>query len=154
MYPNEKYYELHKERINTMPPPEPKTFDNQIFLGASLVMRSIEKNERLLKILEEVFPGKCEIIFSLVEYYLIRRESASQLYKHYLYNHCTTLYYISNKIQLSKLFNEYVDHDIISSFLFKWLNYHMFLKALANRIDIDFDSTNRNVSSKNMVKQK
>ena len=148
MNPNEKYYEIHKEAIIDKPLLEVKEFDNQVHLGASLVMRSIAEKEGLLDILESSFPGKSEIIFSLVEYYLIRRDSASQLYKYA--DHYTKLNYIPNETELSKLFNEYLDHELISKFLSEWMNYRLSLKTFSNHIDIDFDSTNRNVSSRSI----
>ena len=150
MNPNEKYYEVHKELISDKPLLEAKEFDNQVHLGASLVMRNIAKKEGLLEILESSFPGKSEIIFSLVEYYLIKRDSAAQLYKYYLTDHYTELNYIPSEAELSKLFNEYLDHELISKFLSKWMNYRFSLKTFSNHIDIDFDSTNRNVSSKSI----
>lgn len=151
MNPNEKYYEIHKEKLIDKPLLESKEFDNQVHLGASLVMRTIAKKEGLSKILKETFKGRDEIIFSLVEYYLIRRDSASQLYKYYLRDHYTELNYIPSEASLSKLFNEYIDHEIISTFLTKWMNYRLRLNTFNNQIDIDFDSTNRNVSSKSIL---
>lgn len=151
MNPNENYYSIHKDELNNKPLLETKEFDNQVHLGASLMMRSIAKNEGLLEILEQSFPGKSEILFSLVEYYLIRRDSASQLYKYYLSDHYTELNYIPNETELSKLFNEYIDHESISQFLSIWMNYRLSLKSFSNHIDIDFDSTNRNVSSKGLT---
>ena len=150
MNPNEKYYEIHKEAISDKPLLIAKEFDNQVHLGASLVMRNIAKKEGLLDILESSFPGKSEILFSLVEYYLIRRDSAAQLYKYYLADHYTKLNYIPSETELSKFFNEYLDHELISEFLSKWMNYRLSLKSFTNHIDIDFDSTNRNVSSRNI----
>lgn len=151
MYPNEKYYSLHKEAILDKPLAEPNEFDNEVHLGANLVIRSIAKKEGLLKIMDESFPGKSDILLSLVEYYLLKRDSASQLYKYYLRDHYSKLNYIPNEANLSKLFNEYLDHDMISTFLSAWLNYRVGLKTFSNHIDIDFDSTNRNSNSKNLT---
>ena len=151
MHPNEKYYELHSDVIAQNPLEDSKEFDNQVHLGASLVIRSIANNEGLFPILQDVFKGYAEIIFTLVEYYLIRRDSSSQLYKYYLRDHYTDLNYIPSETKLSKLFNEYIDHDLISDFLTKWMNYRLSLKTFSNRVYIDFDSTNRNVSLKSIL---
>lgn len=147
MNPNEKYFELHKDAVFNKPLMETKEFDNQVHLGASLMMRSIAKKEGLLDILKSSFPGKSELLFSLVEYYLLKRDSAAQLYKYYLSDHYSELNYIPSEAILSKFFNEYLDHEKISSFLSNWMNYRLTLKTFSNNIEIDFDSTNRNVSS-------
>lgn len=151
MNPNDKYYDLHKDEIGNKPLGEPKEFDNQVHLGASLIIRSVAKNEGLLNILNESFPGKGEILLSLVEYYLIRRDSASQLYKYYLRDHYSELNYIPTESTLSNLFNVYLGHDLISDFLSKWLNYRINLTSFSNHVDIDFYSTNRNSNSKSLT---
>ena len=151
MNPNDKYYDLHKEEIDSKPLGEIKEFDNQVHLGASLIIRSVAKSVGLLSVLNESFPGKSEILLSLVEYYLIRRDPASQLYKYYLRDHYSELNYIPNESTLSNLFNVYLNHDLISDFLSKWLNYRVNLNSFSNHVDIDFDSTNRNSNSKSLT---
>lgn len=151
MHPNEKYYEIHSEAKMQEPLKEPPVFDDSIYLGASVLIRSICKKEGLTKILDDCFPGKADLIISLAEYYSIRRDSTSQLFKYYARNHFTNLNYIPTDTELSKLFNEQIDEKGIRNFLEKWLKYRLSLKNKCKNIEIDFDSTNRNVSSKNIV---
>lgn len=150
MNPNDKYYDLHKEKISNKALGEPKEFDNQVHLGASLLIRSVAQSEGLTNILNESFPGKTELLLSLSEYYLLRRDSASQLFKYYLSDHYSELNYIPSETSISNLFNIYLDHKIISNFLSSWMNYRVSLNGFSNHIDIDFDSTNRNSNSKNL----
>lgn len=151
MNPNEKYYEIHKEIKNLEPLKEPPVFDDTIYIGASLLCKKICKKEGLINILEECFPGKSDLIITLAEYYSIRRDSTSQLFKYYLSNHFTNLNYIPSDTELSKLFNEQIDNVGIKNFLEKWLKYRLSCKGKCKNIDIDFDSTNRNISSSNIV---
>lgn len=150
MHPNNKYYELHKERITEDSLLEVKEFDNQIHLGAEMVLRKIAEDEGLSTILNECFDGRSNIILSLVDYFLIRRDSSAQLFKYFLRDHYTDLNYIPSETELSNLFNDFFNHENISNFLTRWMNYRVSNKKHHSYIDIDFDSTNRNVSSKSI----
>lgn len=149
MNPNEKYFEIHPEFIDLLP--ETKTekmvFDSQIYLGASVLIRTAAEKTGLTSILEQHYPGYTELIMTLLEYYMIERESAAQLYKYYLYNHFTSLNYIPTEKEISSLFNEVLTHESIQQFLMDWMKVN--LKNHSNaQIAIDFDSTNFNIGSK------
>lgn len=147
MHPNEKYFELHPERDSEKPLDEVTQFDKQVHLGAPLVLRKIAKREGLDAALKESFPGYDELMMTLLEYYLFRRESASQLYKYYLYDHYTELNYIPSESKLSRFFTEYLSHERISAFLEKWMEYRCSRLPNGSAIDIAFDSTSFNISS-------
>lgn len=149
MHPNEKFFDLHPEMINLLPEAknDKMVFDNQIFLGASVILRLAAQKTGLSNILKQHFPGQAELIQTLIEYYVLERESASQLYKYYLYNHFTTLNYIPSEKELSILFNDILSHDVIQTFLNDWMKVQ--LQQLENtNIAVDFDSTNFNIGSK------
>ena len=146
MHPNEKYYELHSEMSADKPLPEQNTFDSQIHLGQSMILRTSAARTGITGLLKECFPGYSELIQTLVEYYMVERESAAQLYKYYLYDHYTELNYIPNETQLSRFFCEYMDHEKIQKFKNEWLKQRLNIEP-EGRIDIDFDSTNFNISS-------
>lgn len=148
MNPNGRYYDIHKEAIEEKPLDEPAQFDSQVHIGASMAMRKIARDEGLSEILERSFPGRSELIMSLVEYYMIRRDSAAQLYKYYLSDHYTELNYVPSETEISNLFNKRMVHEAISGFLSGWMTHRLSLKTASRHIDLDFDSTNRNVSSK------
>ena len=85
--------------------------------------------------------------FLILEYYFFRRESASQLYMYYLYDHYTELNYIPSESKLSRFFTEYLSHERISAFLEKWMEYRCSRLPNGSAIDIAFDSTSFNISS-------
>lgn len=146
MHPNEKYYDLHRENRKEKPLEEPGIFDSQISIGAPMVLRTTAGRLGITGLLEKCFPGYSEIIQTLLEYYMTERESAAQLYKYYLRDHYTELNYIPSETFLSQLITERIDHEKITQFKNEWME--MRLEGAANRwVDIDFDSTNFNVSS-------
>lgn len=147
MNPNERYFELHPDSITKKPENEPGVFDDQIHIGSSMLLRAAAEHVGLTRILRQVFRGYDELIQSLLEYYMLERESASQLFKYYLRDHYTGLNYIPSEAALSKFFNDYLTHDKIKEFLNLWLTTQL---SYSNTkcIDINFDSTNFNVSSK------
>ena len=147
MHPNEKYFDHHPEQLKMMPAPEKVVFDNQIFLGASVLLRASAKRTGLSETLDKHFPGYGEVIQTLLEYYMLERESAAQLYKYYLYNHYTSLNYIPSESALSRLLNEDISHDKIQSFLSDWMTKQISQRG-DSHIEVDFDSTNFNVGSK------
>ena len=146
MNPNEKYYDLHADAKIEKPMEEAGIFDEQIHVGGSMVLRAAAQKIGLTKALAQVFPGYEELIQSLLEYYITERESASQLFKYYLYDHYTGLNYAPTEAKLSKFFNDYLSHEKIKRFLELWMKQRISL--IQNpRINIDFDSTNFNVHS-------
>ena len=149
MHPNEKYFELHPGSNDKPELEEPGIFDDQIHIGASVLLRAAANKVGLTRILKQNFPGYDELIQCLLEYYILERESASQLFKFYLRDHYTELNYIPSDSTLSNFFNDYLSHERIKEFLEAWLKEQLSHSNTAN-IDINFDSTNFNVSSKNM----
>ena len=149
MNPNEKYFEHHPECKISRPLEEPGIFDNQIHVGSSMILRAAAKKTGLTQTLRITFPGYEELIQSLLEYYILERESASQLFKYYLRDHYTELNYIPSDATLSNFFNDYLTHQRIKGFLEKWMKLRL-SDAKNAWIDIDFDSTNFNVSSVNV----
>ena len=147
--PNEKYFDLHPEYIKKIPTVENKVFDTQMHIGTSMLLREISKRIGLYETLKESFSGYEEIIQTLLEYYMLERESVSQLYKYYLYNHYTELNYIPSEKKLSVLFNEYLTYESIAKFLQKWMEKQL-SKVKDGTIEIDFDSTNFNIGSKSI----
>ncbi len=151
MHPNENYFLLHKEMRSQQPLPEERIFDSQIYIGANLLLRKIGELEGLLPLLKEVFKEKAEMIFSLLEYYIIRRDSTAQLYKYYRRNHYSELNYIPSESTISNLFTEFLDHEVIFDFCQKWMKRRVEKMGKNGVIDIDFDSTNYNVSSTGII---
>ena len=149
MHPNDKYFEIHPEQEKKKPLEKTGDFDSQIHIGSSIVLRSSAARLGITGLLKEYFPGYDELIQTLIEYYMVERESAAQLYKYYLYDHYTELNYIPNETMLSRIFGEYLDHERITKFKNAWLKRRLDMDPEA-RIDIDFDSTNFNVSSKEL----
>lgn len=148
MHPNDRYYELHPEMIGEDTKlKEDRVFDTQIHIGASMLLRAAADKVGLLQVLQESFPGHSELIQTLVEYYILEKESASQLYKYYLYDHYTELNYIPSDATLSRLFNEYLTHDRIMTFLNSWMKKRLQMMGDDATVEIDFDSTNFNVNS-------
>lgn len=147
MNPNNKYFELHPEELPKQPLEEAKEYDSIVKIGASVLLRKIATREGVLPMLKECFPGYEELIMSLLEYYLIEKESASQIFQYYLYEHYTELNYIPSESKISQLFNDYLSDQRVSEFLEKWMNYRCSLLPKDSVIDIAFDSTNYNVSS-------
>ena len=147
MHPNDRYYEIHPERTEQRPLQQTSDFDSQIHLGTSILLRASAARIGLTGLLKEYFPGYSELIQTLVEYYMTERESVSQLYKYYLYDHYTEMNYIPSDTMLSDVFGEYIDHERISKFKNAWLERRLNMDPDI-QIDIDFDSTNFNISSK------
>lgn len=150
MNPNLKYYELHPECELPINCSVEQLFSNQISIGANAVIREIAGKEGLLSILQKHFSGYADLILSLIEYYLIEQNSAAQLYKFYAENHFTGLNYIPSESTISNLFNKILSEKNVSLFLQDWLNYRV-SKIGDSKIDIDFDSTNFNISSKKII---
>lgn len=146
MHPNDKYFEIHPESIEQRPLEKREAFDSQIHIGQSLLLRSSAARLGITGLLKEYFPGYSELIQTLLEYYMVERESAAQLYKYYLYDHYTELNYIPSETELSRLFGEYLDDEKITMFKNAWLRQRLNMDT-GQRIDIDFDSTNFNISS-------
>ena len=151
MNPNENYFLLHEDMRAEQPLGEETVFENQIYIGANLMLRKIGEMEGLLPLMKEVFREKSELIFSLLEYYLIRRDSVAQLYKYYRRNHYSELNYIPSESTISRLFTDYLDHEIISEFCQEWMKRRVERMGRDSVIDIDFDSTNYNVSSRGVT---
>lgn len=149
LHPNEKYFDLHPEYLNQIPTLEKREFDTQIHIGASVLLRAAAKETGLEESLKENFQGYEELIQTLLEYYMLERESAAQLYKYYLYDHYTELNYIPSEKVLSSLFNEYLTHDRIQQFLKYWMEKQI-KQMNGSSICIDFDSTNFNIGSKSI----
>lgn len=149
MHPNERYFELHPE-CEALKPEEKETriFDDQIHLGASAVLRKISDDLGISRTVEESFPGCKELVQTLLEYYMIERDSTSQLYKYYLYDHFTSLNFIPGEKMLSALFRNHLTHENIKKFLEKWMKRKLLNSTEA--VEIDFDSTNFNIGSHNI----
>lgn len=151
MNPNHKYFDLHPEYSENHPEDKAKEYDTIVKIGASVLLRKIANKEGLLPMLKECFPGYDELIMSLLEYYLIERESAAQIFQYYLFDHYTELNYIPSEAKISQLFNHYLSEEKVSVFLEKWMNYRCDLMPKDSVIDIAFDSTNYNISSTNVL---
>lgn len=148
MHPNDRYFELHPEKVDEETNiQESNVFDSQIHIGASLLLRAAADKTGLTKVMKESFPGYSELIQTLIEYYILEKESASQLYKYYLYDHYTELNYIPSEATLSRLFNEYLTHERINTFLNSWMKNRLTSMGENATVEIDFDSTNFNVNS-------
>lgn len=146
MHPNENYFTLHPEYKEMQPLEEESVFDSQIHIGTSILLRAAAGKTGLRRVLGETFAGYGEIIQSLIEYYMLERDSAAQLFKYYLHNHYTELNYIPSEAVLSRLFNERITRSEISDFLKEWMT-HRLSSATNSHVDIDFDSTNFNINS-------
>ncbi|MBP5312870.1 MAG: transposase [Clostridia bacterium] len=151
MHPNDKYFELHPEMIHLIPQEnaDKLVFDSQIFLGASMLIRSAARNTGLLNFLDQRFPGRSEMILTLLEYYMVEKESAAQLYKYYLFNHFTKLNYIPSEKEISHLLNNILSHETIQHFLTDWMRMNITSNSNVH-VDIDLDSTNFNIGSKDL----
>ena len=151
MHPNNNYFELHPEMIYLIPQEsaDKLVFDTQIYLGASVLIRSAARNTGLLGFLEQHFPGRSEMILTLLEYYMVEKESAAQLYKYYLFNHYTKLNYIPSEKEISHLLNTVLSHESIQFFLTDWMKMNIAGNSDIH-VDIDLDSTNFNVGSKEL----
>lgn len=151
MHPNNNYFELHPEMIYLIPQEsaDKLVFDTQIYLGASVLIRSAARNTGLLGFLEQHFPGRSEMIITLLEYYMVEKESAAQLYKYYLFNHYTKLNYIPSEKEISHLLNTVLSHESIQFFLTDWMKMNIAGNSDIH-VDIDLDSTNFNVGSKEL----
>lgn len=147
MHPNDNYFLYHPDCTMEKSDDTERVFDDQIHIGSSLLIRAAAKKNGLTYILKECFPGYDELIMNLAEYYMIEKESASQLFKFYLYDHYTELNYIPSESTLSRLFNEILDHEKIKTFLNTWMKSKL-SAADDCTVEVDFDSTNFNVSSK------
>ena len=149
MHPNERYYELHPElRDEETILQEDRVFDDQIHIGASILLRAAADKIGLTQTMKSCFPGYSELIQTLVEYYMLENDSTSQLYKYYLFNHYTELNYIPSEATLSRLFNEYLTHDRIKEFLNTWMKKRLNMMGDHVTVEIDFDSTNFNINSR------
>ena len=146
MNPNEKYYDLHPEAKKEKPMETPGAFDDQIHIGSSMILRAAAQKTGLTKALAYAFPGYEELIQCLLEYYITERDSASQLFKYYLYDHYTGLNYTPSDTKLSGFFNDYLSHKKEKKFLEYWLKLRLTM-VQDPRIHIDFDSTNFNIHS-------
>lgn len=146
MNPNENYFNLHPEYKEKQPLKDEGVFDSQIHIGSSILLRAAAKKTGLQQVLEDSFSGYNEIIQTLVEYYMLERESAAQLYKYYLRDHYTELNYIPSESTLSTLFREYITREKINKFLKKWMKLRLSY-VTTPFVDIDFDSTNFNINS-------
>lgn len=149
MHPNENYFDLHPEYKVQQPMEEEGVFDSQIYIGSSILLREASRKLGLKHTLEECFPGYSEVIQTLVEYYMLERDSTAQLYKYYLRNHYTEMNYIPSETTLSKIFNEYLTRESIAGFLSRWMKYRLSHQT-GTYIDIDYDSTNFNVNSETL----
>ena len=150
MHPNSKYFELNNTVIDISKGLNKELFDNQLSIGANLLLKKIAKDEGLTKSINKTIPGYYDLILSLLEYYMVTKKSESQLYKYYAQEHFTNLNYIPSENELSKFFNEKLSRDKISNFLETWMKERLNNYCFNNKVDIDFDSTNFNISSSNI----
>ena len=150
MNPNENYFELHPEFSEQRPLEEQGIFDSQIQIGSSMLTRTVAKKLGLSDLLNQSFPGYAEMIMTLVEYYMIARDSTAQLYKYYLRNHYTELNYIPSESTISSFYNEYLTRERIVEFMNEWMRSRLAL-VTTPYVNIDFDSTNFNTNSKGIV---
>lgn len=149
--PNENYFILHPEKGNVPEANkvEPSVFSSTIHIGNYLLFKKVADDIGLTKVINSSLNGYKDMIMSLVSYYLNERESASQLYQYYAYEHFTGLNYIPSETTISNFFKSKLNHDAIISFLSKWMELNLKSKKDVH-IDIDFDSTNANTSSKSL----
>ncbi len=147
--PNENYFTLHPDKgsIPEASKQEPGVFSSTLHIGNHLLFKKAADDIGLSDVISSSLNGYKDVVMSLVSYYLNERESASQLYQYYAYEHFTGLNYIPSEATISNFFKSKLNHDAIISFLSKWMELNLKNKKDA-RIDIDFDSTNANTSSK------
>lgn len=147
--PNENYFTLHPDKGNIpeTSKEEPGEFSSTLHIGNYLLFKRIADDIGLANVISSSLNGYKDVIMSLVSYYLSERESATQLYQYYAFNHFTGLNYVPSEASISNLFKNKLDHDAIMSFLTKWMEINLKNKKDIH-IDIDFDSTNNNASSK------
>lgn len=150
MHPNEKYFDLHPDSIDSKPLPEPSVFDSRLSVGEYMVVNSLFNSLGLKSTIIETFGVKNEpIIQALLCYILDRQNNSNQLATHYLFDHYCGMNYIPTLNQLSHLYNNVFIPEAIAKFI---TNY--FTQYLNNHkdsiIDINYDSTNYNTASKNI----
>lgn len=150
MHPNEKYFQLHEEKIDQQPLNEPPLFSTQLSVGATLIIDTILKNEGVSKKLELSFPGYSKLIQSIISYYLVERDSVAQLYNFFCNETFVNLNYIASESTISNLFNKKINTENIKVFLEDWLKYRLDKHGNNATINVDFDSTSFNTSSSNI----
>lgn len=150
MYPNEKYFLIHKEEQHNEPLGLPSTFNTSLNIGGFLLVRQILHLSRCDVILKTLFSPKDYLaIISFLTYNLLTQNSASQQYKYFASNNYTGINYILSETYLSKLFNQIIDQQSVNSFIEKWLRLKVDAFNKDTIINIDLDSTNYNVSGSN-----
>lgn len=151
MNPNEKYFELHNDVLDLCPQNVPTDFSHTLQIGAYLLIKKVCENEGLLNILKSVFDVKANEIFAYLVYNLVEQNSVAQTLKYFMFNNYAGLNYVPSDATLSKLFNEIIDDSSIKKFMTEWMKYRMKKMSKDDVVDVDFDSTNFNVSSKNVT---
>ena len=150
MHPNENYFDLHPEAVEKKPENNPAEFDNQVHIGASVLLRAAARKIGLKETLDDCFPGYSELLQSLIEYYLVERDSTSQLFKYYLFDHYSELNYIPSDSTLSNFFNNKLSREDIKNFLNCWMKHRLQMMGPNAMVEVDFDSTNFNINSPNV----
>lgn len=148
MNPNEKYFDLHPEVINDSTElPQQGEFSNNLHLGLYIIIKKGFEDLGLKQLIDKHFPGKFDLILSLCNYYLLRRESASQLYKYFATDHFTGMNYIPSDTELSNFLNYGITRENITPLLTDILKKSIESMGKDAQISVDFDSTNFNASS-------
>lgn len=145
MHPNEIYYMMHPEAVNTHAESEGTgCFCSCQGIGQHLLIGVVAEKTGLSRILEDSFPGRSKEILSVITYYLSRRDTDVNGMKCYCYDNYTGINYIPD---MTKLISDSVmGHERIRDFLSMWLRHRLSLSENP-MVEVDFDSTNVNTSS-------
>lgn len=149
MYPNEIYFTMHPEAVNTHSESESSGgFCSCQGIGQHLLIDAVAEKTGLSQILEDSFPGKSREILSIITYYLSRRDTDVNGMECYCYDNYTGINYIPD---ISKVISdEVLSHERIRDFLCLWLKYRLSLSD-SPTVEVDFDSTNVNTSSEGVL---
>lgn len=151
MHPNDKYFTQHGQTIDITPKESQADISSSLQIGAYLLVKRICEEEGILDLLNDIYQTKANEILAYLIYNLVEQSSVAQTFKYFMFNNYVGLNYVPSDSSLSKLFNSIIDAESIKSFMTKWMTLRLSAFNKDNIVDVDFDSTNFNVSSKNIM---
>ena len=144
-YPNDTYIEyfgLEEISLNE----NNSQFSKTLSIGINLILVQILEKFYLNNLLNDTFPGKANLIKSLVAYYLDTGTSTIQLYEKWARRNLIFSPNIDSQATISRLFNEVITCDKTNEFLLKWNKIFRLLDYDKDLI-VSLDTTNFNVNS-------
>ncbi len=148
IYPNDAYFELHPD-CSQEHLLEPSFINSNISIGNFLLLNNIARKSFLYDTLYQHFNEHTDLILAISYYSLFNRSSVMQNFDNFVFFNYCGLNYCPSESKISKLFNNVMTKEKIDAFLNDWLSFKLkHLSKSNNTINIDFDSTNFNISSK------